>query len=123
MFPLVAVAPQLLRPELRQVVVVEGEHEPHVRVVEAADNGGVVVVVRHIERVLGPAADDDVLTKGEPLEFRRDPVARDSVRFEDGHDVQKQDLGHRLGREIRFSADAADFGGAGQVDEVASPWR
>src|SRR5215470_3166492 len=50
--PLVAVVLQLLRDEARKVGVVEGEHEPRVRIVEAADHRVVVIVVRDVQRVL-----------------------------------------------------------------------
>src|SRR5215475_4894847 len=80
--PLVVVVFQLLRNEARKVGVVEGEHEPRVRIVEAAEHRVVVVVVRDVQRVLDPTADDDVLAEREPLDLGGNLVGRNPVGAE-----------------------------------------
>src|SRR5215467_14602381 len=60
---------QLLRDERGQIGFVEGEHEPRVRIVEAAEHRVVIVVVGHEQRVLDPATDDDVLAEREPFDL------------------------------------------------------
>lgn len=64
--------------ESRQVVVVEREHKPRVRIVRVArcvmrarGDGSVVVVVGDIQRVLDAAADHDILTERYSLELGR----------------------------------------------------
>src|SRR5215470_18824668 len=115
--PVVVLVLQLLRDEPGQIGVVEGEHEPRVGIVEATDHRVVVVVVRDVQRVLAPAAHDDILAEREPFDLRWHLVGRDAMRAEDGDDVEKQRLRHGVGREIGLAGDAADVGGTLQIDE------
>ncbi len=69
----------LLGHKARQVCAVEREHEKLVWVIDRNRHASCchsrgrseVVVIHHVQRVLGCAVNDDILAKGEPLKLGR----------------------------------------------------
>jgi RHS repeat-associated protein len=78
--------------------------------------GQEVVVVGHKEGVPDRIFGAEIGAERQSFELGGDVGARDAVGVEAGHQVDEERLGHGLGCQVLFAADAADVFGIAQVD-------